>query len=340
MASTTVSTPNYARRIKWLGFAIGLFVIAYTAAWFLGAREAEKRLDIELAKVNAGGSAGDTKITCDNREIRGYPFRFGLFCDAAAFVDDAKGISMSSGALRTAAQVYNPWHAIAELDGPAKVAVRGAPAITANWSLLHSSIRVDQPVPERVSVEANDLEIAIDKPDAGPVKALNASYAAAHMRTEDKDISFAGEVDGLVIDPAITPNRTIPEFAASYDVVVKDGVAIAAAKPKDIKAALRGQAGELRNVLLIFKEGGAVTVTGPLKLSAEGLLDGDIKLTFTDAAKLGVALGQAIPEAAKIITNTLTAASLSGGKEQTLTLTIRGGKVSAGFFPIATIPPL
>lgn len=338
MASTTVSTPNYARRIKWLGFAIGFFVIAYTAVWFVGAHEAEKRLDRELAKINAG----DAKITCDNREIRGYPFRFGLFCDDVTFVDDVKDVSFSSGALRTAAQVYYPWHAIAELDGPAKVAIPGAPAITANWSLLHSSIRVDQPVPERVSIEANDLTIAIDNADAESQQALTATYAAGHMRTEDKDVSFAGEVDGLVIDPAITPNRTIPEFAASYDVLLKDGVAIAATKPHDIKAALRGQSGELRSVSLIFKDGGAVSVTGPLKLSAEGLLDGDIKLTFTDAAKLSLALGQAVPEAAKIISNTLTAASLASGadKEASLTLTIRGGKVSAGFFPIATIPPL
>ncbi len=338
MASTIVSTPNYARRIKWLGFAIGFFVIAYTAVWFLAAREAEKRLDIELANVNAG----DTKITCENRQVKGYPFRFGLFCDGETFRDDAKGISISTGALRTAAQVYNPWHAIAELDGPAKVVIPGAPAITANWSLLHSSIRVNQPVPERVSIEATGLDVAINKTDTQSLKALTATYAAGHMRTEDKDVSFAGEVAGMVIDPAITPNRTIPEFAASYNVLLKDGLAIAAAKPRDIKAALRGQSGELRSVSLIFKDGGAVSVTGPLKLSAQGLLDGDIKLTLTDAAKLGVALGQAIPEAAKIITNTLTAASLASGadKEASLTLTIRSGKVSAGFFPIATIPPL
>ena len=75
MASTTVSTPNYARRITWLGVAIGFFVLAYTAAWFFAANEAEKRMDIELVKVNAG----DTKITCDNRHVKGYPFRFGLF---------------------------------------------------------------------------------------------------------------------------------------------------------------------------------------------------------------------------------------------------------------------
>lgn len=338
MASTTVSTPNYARRITWLGVAIGFFVLAYTAAWLFAAHEAEKRMDIELAKANAG----DAKITCDSRQVKGYPFRFGLFCDGETFIDEAKGISISSGALRTAAQVYNPWHAIAELDGPVKVAIPGAPTITGDWSLLHSSIRFDQPVPERVSIEANDLTITINKTETESQQALTATYAAGHMRSEDKDVSFAGEVDGLVIDPAITPNRTIPEFAASYDVLLKDGVAIAAAKPRDIKAALRGQSGELRSVSLIFKDGGAVRVTGPLKLSVEGLLDGDIKLTFTDAAKLGVALGQAFPEAAKIIINTLTAASLGAGadKEASLTLTIRRGKVSAGFFPIATIPPL
>lgn len=343
MASTgkspvSPSGPNYGRRIKWLGiFALAL-AAAWTAAWFWLAGLGETRVDAALASVNAQGRP----FACDNRSIKGYPFRLGLFCDSIRFEDPSRGVRVSASALRTAAQVYNPWHLIAELDGPALIDAPGLQPLEINWSLLHASVRANKPLPDRVSVESKGLDVGL-RIEAGAVaRAIAADYAAGHMRREDKDVAFAGEAGGLSIDPAITPGRTIPLLSASYDMVLKDGLRILGARPKDIRAALRGASGEIRSMVVIFTQGGEARIAGPVSLDAAGLIDGDITVTFKDGDELGAALAKAIPEAASVIKPALSAAAMAAGKDRqaSLTLTIRKGKVSAGFFPIGNIPPL
>ena len=330
--------PNFARRIRWLGIFAFLAMLAWTAAWFWLANLGETKVDEALAKANAQGRP----VACDNRAIKGYPFRFGLFCDSIRFEDPSRGVRISASALRTAAQVYNPWHLIAELDGPALIDAPGLQPLEINWSLLHASVRINQPLPDRVSLEGKGVDVSL-RGEAGAVtRAIAADYAAGHMRREDKDFAFAGETGALAIDPAITPGRTVPLLSASYDIVLKDGVRILGDKPKDIRAALRGASGDIRSAVIIFTEGGEARIAGPVSTDAEGLIDGDITVTFKDGDKLGFALAKALPEAADVIQPALSAAAMAAGKdkEASLTLTIRKGKVSAGFFPIGQIPPI
>jgi hypothetical protein len=343
MASTgnspvPANVPNFGRRIKWLGlFALAL-AVAWTGAWFWLANLGQTEVDKVLAKANTQGNP----VACDNRSIKGYPFRIGLFCDTVRFEDPSRGVRFSASALRTAAQVYNPWHLIAELDGPALIDAPGLKPLEINWSLLHASVRANKPLPDRVSVESKGLDVGV-RIEAGAIaRAMAADYAAGHMRRENKDVAFAGEVGGLAIDPATTPGRTIPLLSASCDVLLKDGVRIVAARPKDLRAALRGQSGEIRSAVIIFAEGGEARVAGPVSADAAGLIDGDITVTFKDGDKLGMALTKALPEAANFIQPALSAAAVAAGKdrEASLTLTIRKGKVSAGFFPIGQLPPI
>ena len=140
----------------------------------------------------------------------------------------------------------------------------------------------------------------------------------------------------------VNPLDASGDVAFAPDVLLKDGVRIIAAKPKDIPAALRGQRGEIRSAVVIFDEGGEARVAGPVSLDSTGLLDGDITVTFKDGDKLGQALARAIPEAASVIKPALSAAALAAGKdkEASLILTIRKGRISAGFIPIGNIPAL
>lgn len=330
--------PNYGRRIKWLGIVTAVLMLAFTGGWFYLANLGEKQIDLALAKVNADAQ----KIACDNRSIKGYPFRFGFFCDSILIEQPSKGLRVAAGALRTAAQVYNPWHLVAELDGPASIDAPGLQPLEINWSLLHSSVRANRPLPDRVSVEAKNLDISIRGQSEARSRAVIADYAAGHMRIEDKDAAFAGEVDGLLVDPAVTPGREIPSLSASYDAVLTDGVRILTSRPKNAREALRGAAGVIRNARVIFKDGGTLELSGPLSIGADGLVTGDVSIKFADGEKLGAALAKIAPEAASVIQPALSAASMATGKdrEASLTLTIRKGKVSAGFFPIGNIPPI
>jgi hypothetical protein len=162
------------------------------------------------------------------------------------------------------------------------------------------------------------------------------------MRIEDRNAAFAGEVDGLLVDPAITPGREVPSLSVSYDAVLTDGVRIITSRPKNAREALRGASGEIRSARVIFKDGGTLELSGPLSVGADGLIDGDVKIKFADADRLGAALAKIAPEAASVIKPALSGAALTAGKDKEagLTLTIRKGKVSAGFFPLGKIPPI
>jgi hypothetical protein len=330
--------PNYSRRIKWLGIFTVLLMLAWTGGWFYLAKLGGEQVDLAITETNATGRT----IACDKRDIKGYPFRFGLFCDSVLFEEPVKGVRISAGALRTAAQVYNPWHLVAELDGPARIDAPGLQPLEIGWSLLHASVRANRPLPDQVSVEAKNLDISIRGQAEARSRAIVAAYASGHMRTEGKDAAFAGEVADFLVDPSVTPGRAIPSLSASYDALIKDGVRLIASRPKSVRDALRGASGEIRSARVIFKDGGTLELSGPWSVDANGLVDGDVKIKFADGDKLGAALGKALPEAASVIRPALSAASAAAGKDKEagLTLTIRKGKVSAGFFPIGNIPPI
>jgi hypothetical protein len=331
-------TPNFGRRIIWLGIFTALLMLAWTGGWFYLAKIGRERVDLAIAKISVSGK----ELSCGKREIKGYPFRFGLFCDAVMFEEPVHGVRISAGALRTAAQVYNPWHLVAELDGPASIDAPGLQPLEINWSLLHASVRANKPLPDQVSVETKGLDVSIRGQAEARSRAIVADYAAGHMRTEDKNAAFAGEVDGLLVDPAITPGREIPSLSASYDAVLSDGIRILTSRPQNAREALRGASGEIRSARVIFKDGGTLELSGPISVDAEGLIDGDVKIKFADGDKLGAALAKIAPEAASVIKPALSAASMAAGKDKEagLTLTIRKGKVSADFFPLGKIPPI
>jgi hypothetical protein len=327
-------TPNFARRIKWLGIGTAIVFALYSAGWFYVAKEGKRRVDEAIAALTRSG----TPVVCEQSQIKGYPFRLGLFCDSISVEQPQKGLSFSAGNLRSAAQVYDPKHAIIELDGPARLDAPGLEPLTLNWSLLHASARIAKPVPERISVEAKELQVAVRGPAGADTKVLTAEYASGHMRTEEVNVAFAGEGGGVVIDPNATPGRTVPEFAASYDVLLENGIAVLEAKPKS----LRGISGTIRQSQIIFKDGGTLKVSGPLKVDMDGLLDADLSIAVADAAKLGLALSKAAPEFANVITTTMTTVGMANGagKEAKIDIKIHKGRASIGFIPLGEIPPL
>ncbi len=327
-------TPNFARRIKWLGIGTAIVFALYSAGWFYVAKEGKRRVDEALVGLTQSG----TPVVCEQSQIKGYPFRLGLFCNSISFEQPQKGLSFSAGNLRSAAQVYDPKHAIIELDGPARLDAPGLEPLTLNWSLLHASARVARPIPERVSIEAKELQVAVRGPAGADTKVLTADYASGHMRTEETNVAFAGEGGGVVIDPAATPGRFVPEFAASYDVLLDNGIAVISSRPKS----LRGISGTIRQSQIIFKDGGTLKVSGPIKVDAEGLLEADLNIAMADAAKLGVALSKAAPEVANVITTTMKTVAMTSGadKEAKIEVKIRKGKASIGFIPLGQIPPL
>ena len=102
MTSSTADKPyNAGRRIRFLAAGIVLVGLLYTGGWYYVANMLETRVAANIAGLQAKG----INAACDNAAASGYPFRLGLNCSKVSWVDQAKNVSVSAGAFRSAAQV-------------------------------------------------------------------------------------------------------------------------------------------------------------------------------------------------------------------------------------------
>ncbi|RJG43846.1 DUF2125 domain-containing protein [Mesorhizobium sp. DCY119] len=327
MTATELSKPNYNRRILWLAAFVVLLFGGYSVGWFYLAGKVETKAKAEIASLNRDGMVAE----CTNPVARGYPFRLGLFCDHVAFEDAGRGVSVSAGNFRSAGQIYDPTHLIAEIDGPARIDVPQSQPLALTWDNLRASVRLAQPLPERVSVEGKMLKAATDA--GAPL--LAADTFEGHVRPNGQDLDLAGSFAGLALDSSLVEGRTLPLLSGDTDLTVKNGVTLIAQKAQS----LRGQSGTIRSLDLSTSETAGLSLSGPFSVGEDGLLDAQFKLTVRDPQGLAMALSEAIPEKSEQIQQGFAALSMLGSAPS-LPLKISKGRASFGFIKLGNVPPL
>lgn len=327
MPATELSKPNYNRRILWLAAFVVLLFGGYSVGWFYLAGKVETKAKAEIASLNRDGVVAE----CTNPVARGYPFRLGLFCDRVAFEDTGRGVSVSAGNFRSAGQIYDPTHLIAEIDSPARIDVPQSQPLALTWDNLRASVRLAQPLPERVSVEGKMLKAATDA--GAPL--LAADTFEGHVRPNGQDLDLAGSFAGLALDSSLVDGRTLPLLSGDTDLTVKNGVTLIAQKAQS----LRGQSGTIRSLDLSTSETAGLSLSGPFSVGEDGLLDAQFKLTVRDPQGLAMALSEAIPEKSEQIQQGFAALSMLGSAPS-LPLKISKGRASFGFIKLGNVPPL
>lgn len=318
--------PGYSRRIVWLGVVVLLAVAAYTAAWFWAANRLESLAGDAVSRLDRD----PVRAECANLHAEGFPFRIGLFCSRVAFRDEARNVGVEAGAFRSAAQIYNPFLVVGEVDGPARVQPPDMPPLDLSWDVLKTSIRLDRPLPERVSLEARALKAA------GPAGLLlTAADMQAHLRPNGGDVDVAGNVQGLTLAPELTGNRALPPLSLSADATLSGGVAWALSRDKS----LRGRAGILRGLRLIASDKASLVLSGPFSVDGEGRLSADWTVALTGAPEMAEVLAEAFPGQADAIRTGFSGLALLGDKPS-LPLRIENGQVRLAFVRLGEVPPL
>jgi hypothetical protein len=321
-----------SRRIFWLGMAIVAAIALYTAGWFYAADRLADEVRSALANFSRGGG---NRAVCEEPTVRGYPFRIGVFCDATYFERAAAGLSMSTGAFRSAAQVYAPQRAVAEADSPARVLLPGLVPLDLTWEGLRASARLALPLPHRVSIEGKKLMAVADMPNvAGPL-AFVAETVELHMRPAEPDIDIAVRFSAFEPGRLLLPNGTLPPLTGFADLSLKDGIGIL----RDRRADLRGISFDIRGVEISTPDGARVTVTGTAAIGEDGLIDAELALGTTDAAALARIVSAAFPEGGEGLGPAIAALSALGPNPE-LPLVIKNGEAQFGFIHLGTIPPL
>lgn len=319
---------RYGRRILWLGVFIVVVIACYTAGWFWLAGKIEGETRTALAKMEERG----VKAECANLAVRGYPFRIGLYCDRVAFAQPAQEVSAAAGAFRSAGQIYDPMRLVAELDSPATVSMPDGGQMALDWQTLRASTRLTQTLPELTSLEGSGLRVGVD----GKPQLVSAETFEAHMRPNEADVDLAASFGGLVFDPSLVGDRTVPPLTGEADLSVKDGLKLLA---ENRARNLRGQSGIVRKLTLQLGEKGALILSGPYSIDQDGLIDADFKVSISDPKALAVSLAQVFPEQESKIKQGFAGLAFLGSKPS-LPLRITKGKATLGFIPLGGIPPV
>ncbi|MDK1388475.1 DUF2125 domain-containing protein [Sinorhizobium sp. 8-89] len=337
MTVTDVANGSPAgKKFLWLAVGIVLAAGIYSAGWFFAADQIEKRLTTYLSEKRENGLGGE----CTDMEVRGFPFRIGLFCDKLRLDDNLRGASASFGSLRTASQVYQPGRAVVELDGPAEVRMSPGLTVSADWTLLHASLNATMSGLERSSIAYDNLTGTARWPLTGDSLGFGASHGEMHLRQNGEDLDAALSVEKLDLRPAQGPSLASPvDVAADVTVVGKAGWMQAGALSEHM---LRGSSGELRHLTLDAGDGMSAKLSGPFSVNDQGLISGEFSLTIMNIDAWHTSLMKVVPEETDLINNIATMLkALAGGKnEATVKLNVRDGTAFLAFIPVGVLPAL
>lgn len=328
MTSSEAPKPkkSYSRRFFWLAVFIVILFGGYSAGWYYVADRILQATKVAIAEANRDGVTAE----CANPAMHGYPFRIGVYCDSVAYDNSGEQVAFAAGNLRTAGQIYDPARIVAELDGPARLDLPEEQQIELSWDALRASVRLAQPLPERLSIEGNAMTVVAGGKSLGKADAFEA-----HARPSGADLDLASSVDGLAVDPAMAPDRKLPVLSSRSDISIKDGVALLQAGAKS----LRGTSGTIRTLELSSGPDTGFGLAGTFSVDADGLVDADLQLTIRDPKGLSVVLADAIPEERNTIE-----AGFSGlvslGAQPSLPVFIRKGAARLGFIQLGQIPPV
>jgi hypothetical protein len=314
---------------------------AWTAGWYYAAGQ------VREAVAGLGDTDAETRFTCDDLAVTGYPFRIDIDCRGATLVDG--DITTTLAALRSSVLVYNPTHAILSAQSPASVvdAFSGSRS-RLDFASAQASVRL----------QTGDLLAALRGEDLRLERASLVAGGVAWVDTlaAELPIASADEVEMHLLD---VPEKHDPEQGlatlaayATASGVDSPGIDIADAETS-LEAELSGVPDQLAELaapdllerwqqaggqLRLFGLKGAAAedfleATGTLSLDSAARPEGQIKLTSRGLVeRLG---GLVPPEWQGLV---LGAPDDDGSYSQTLTL--RGGVALAGLIPVGTLEPL
>lgn len=334
----TIPSParSSASRFIWLAVAIVAAIIAWTVAWHVIAA----RIEAQAVQFVDAIAENGARAQCANPVVRGYPFRFGLFCDHLSYSNPALQTRVEAGALRSAAQFYRPNHIVSELDGPVALEL---PSVSGriDWQGMQMSTRASSNGLQRGSVEARELSVEVSGKGLGagapgPLT-LTADRFTAHIRQNGNDVDIAayGEaIEGRLFGPLKARSMAI-------ETTLPD-------QPKLLEAPVMWPQGafdvRVHRATIELDETASLDLAGPLRVAANGLISAELQLTVRDAGQLAAVVTSYDAQAGEVIGRFAPMLgaldTVPGDDAVTVPLTIRDGAVSIGIIPLGRLAPL
>tara|TARA_R110002020_G_scaffold121810_3_gene276811 strand:- start:2514 stop:3518 length:1005 start_codon:yes stop_codon:yes gene_type:complete len=330
---TTSSGPSpsrASRKFGWLAAAIVGGCVLWTLGWFLLAAQAERRLPETLARI----TGADAAASCEQAEVRGYPFRFGLFCQTLSYANATEGVTANAGAFRSAAQFYRPGHVVAEIDGPLTVAAPGL-AARVDWQVLQASVQAAPGGIDRGSLDGRTVNVDIDGVGLSQKIAAQAGRITAHGRRNGPDLDIAAYVEQLqdtlaagLVAKAVTLEATLPGQAALLDVPYAP-----VSGPFEIV---------LHRLAVELDDASSLEISGPVRIGADRRVSGTLDVTIRNPQRFAGLAATADPEIGELLGRFMPMLSTLDTRPEddgiTLPLTLTDNRISLGMFPLGELP--
>lgn len=331
-------------RHKLLLLIASIFILPALAygAWQYGANQLKIIVEHQITEAAGRGQT----ISCQNLDIRGFPFRIGVHCNQTAFDDSDQRWGFTAGAFRSAAQIYAPGHIISELDGPFQLSTRTMQTAI-DWEQLKASTHLDLNEIARFSTEISDANLHILEP---PSVNLNLPLSKAHVqkmeihgRQNDRDFDVAVGLIGLTMQDQDATDIS-PPLGLELMITAKDQAHILHYASRHENIALKGQGFDIQLLKLTSDIGANISITGDVRFSQSGLVNGVLTIRILNLNQIAALIAQYRPDLSEQI-NRLTpllsglkSADYNGAIE--LQLNIQNGAVRAGFIPLGHIPAI
>ncbi len=321
-------------KIRILGLFTALFVLLYSGAWFYASGWIKTRVGNQIASGRENGQSWQ----CPDLDIRGYPFRIGLFCSSIALDIPASGLSLTAGKLQSAAQVYYPGHSIVELEGPLELHANTGLQVSATWDLAHASVVAGLKGLNRYSMELKALQSRFTSANPASAFSVASPDAQIHLRQNGADLDFAATLLDASVAMAVLPT-SVPPFSFAADLTLAGQAGLIAGVPM---TSLHNQSVTIRQIQIDAGAKGLVRLSGPITIDHDGLVSGTITVTVDKVEALRTTVTGLFPETTE--TANMVAPLLAGMAQAdgtvTLTLTIARGAVSLGLIPLGVVPSL
>lgn len=336
----TSMTAKPSAKIRNLAIGVAAVSLLYTGAWYYGASEIKSRV---TAFLKAQQSAG-IGLECGQIDVKGFPFRYAIFCAKPGFADLKHGGSADAVALRAAAQVYQPFHVVWEMDGPLDATLPTGEKTNVNWENFQSSLQWKIGGLERSSLSVQGLQWVFPAgtaPENGATTG-RAGAAEVHVRQNGNDLDAAIVArDVSLILPAGTGAR-LPPFSFSIDATLSEKAGVLDGRIRD-REILHPAKGEIRRMVADFAEGRVLTLSGPLDVDEAGLVSGKLAVEAEKFSDFEPLLANALPDAADNIRTAFGALKAMADDKGTvrINLVLDKGQVMLGFIPLGlALPPV
>ncbi|MEO0328045.1 MAG: DUF2125 domain-containing protein, partial [Pseudomonadota bacterium] len=291
------------RKTLFLFIVIFLLCVGWVSGWYFVANKVEA----QIAKVQGQLAKRGRSFDCGDQQMTGFPFRIGIQCSSVSFQDAGKGIDLKTGALQSAAQIYQPGKSVIEFNAPLNYALANAESLEVTWQSMRASVNADLGGLDRLSLVGNDVNVVSDSFKTKPIRIDELQLHGRKIGSDDLNLAVrSAEVDtGQPIWPRFNLDATL-HLNAAYSAMIRDPDLIVLAKREGLK-------GNLQRFDYVSSQGGKISLSGPFEISRNGILSGVFDIDARELVPILEILQEFAPEQTKLIDQLKTAAALLGG---------------------------